>query len=394
MVNLKINSHNEWDTLKEVIVGSAKQSTAAIEYYSDSKISEEMQIKILKLCNEASPQWFLDEVNEDLDNLADIIKKFGAKVFRPTEHDIKKIYSSPFWSAVGNNFYNVRDLHLVIGDYVIESSSPRISRYYEATALYDIWYKYLDKGFKWISAPKPRIYKNPLEPLFVNENDRVLTEEDLKHKQLSGGRLEKLHKLNEDEIYFEAANTVRMGRDLLFLISTSGNLKAANWLQNILGKDYKVHTTDKLYRADHIDTTVMCLKPGKVLLNSKRASPKNIPSIFDKWEKIWFDEVVEIPEHEINFQKNVRDKVSMKLKELGFDSIINSMCSPWVGMNFLSLDKKHILVDERQTKLIKLLETHKFEVIKVKLRHMYTQGGGIHCATLDTVRDSKLESYF
>ena len=55
---------------------------------------------------------------------------------------------------------------------------------------------------------------------------------------------------------------------------------------------------------------------------------------------------------------------------------------------------KHIIEDERQTKLIKLLETHKFEVIKVKLRHMYTQGGGIHCATLDTVRDSKLESYF
>jgi glycine amidinotransferase/scyllo-inosamine-4-phosphate amidinotransferase 1 len=28
------------------------------------------------------------------------------------------------------------------------------------------------------------------------------------------------------------------------------------------------------------------------------------------------------------------------------------------------------------------------------MRHIYTQGGGIHCATLDTVRDSKLESYF
>ena len=55
---------------------------------------------------------------------------------------------------------------------------------------------------------------------------------------------------------------------------------------------------------------------------------------------------------------------------------------------------KTVLVDERQKNLIKFLENNKFEVITAKMRHMYTQGGGIHCATLDTVRDSKLESYF
>ena len=70
------------------------------------------------------------------------------------------------------------------------------------------------------------------------------------------------------------------------------------------------------------------------------------------------------------------------------------MASPWVGMNFLSVDKETVVVDERQTELIKLLEMKKFKIIKVKMRHMYTQGGGLHCATLDTVRDSKYESYF
>ena len=70
------------------------------------------------------------------------------------------------------------------------------------------------------------------------------------------------------------------------------------------------------------------------------------------------------------------------------------MASPWVGMNFLSFDQETILVDERQINLIKLLEQHNFKIVPVKLRHMYTQGGGIHCATLDTVRNSKLENYF
>ena len=70
------------------------------------------------------------------------------------------------------------------------------------------------------------------------------------------------------------------------------------------------------------------------------------------------------------------------------------MSSPWVGMNLLSYDQETVIVDERQTKLIKVLEKYKFKIVPVKMRHIYTQGGGIHCATLDTVRDSKLESYF
>ena len=65
-----------------------------------------------------------------------------------------------------------------------------------------------------------------------------------------------------------------------------------------------------------------------------------------------------------------------------------------MGLNFLSIDPNTVVVDERQTALIKLLEKRKFTVVPIRMRHIYTQGGGIHCATLDTVRDSRLESYF
>ena len=69
------------------------------------------------------------------------------------------------------------------------------------------------------------------------------------------------------------------------------------------------------------------------------------------------------------------------------------MSSPWVGMNLLSIDQETVIVDERQKNFIKFLEQNKIKVIPVKMRHIYTQGGGIHCATLDTVRDSKLELF-
>ena len=70
------------------------------------------------------------------------------------------------------------------------------------------------------------------------------------------------------------------------------------------------------------------------------------------------------------------------------------MSSPWVGLNFLSVSPDTVLVEKRQSALISLLEKNNFNVVPIQMRHMYTQGGGIHCATLDTVRDSKLESYF
>ena len=391
---MKLNSHNEWDKLKEIIVGTAKKSTAVLSWKKNHNLSYKDISDARKLASEAYPKWFLEEIEEDLDVLAKVLENYGAKVFRPNVHDISKIYSSPFWSSNGNNIYNVRDLNLVVGNKVIESPSHNISRYFEATALYDIWYEYFDEGFTWIAGPKPKLETNPVKPYFRDEKERVLTAEDKMHQELTGGRLEKLHKLVEDEILFEAANTLRMGRDLLYLVSSSGNYKGGKWLQSVLGEDYKVHITDKLYRASHLDSTVMCLKPGLVLLNSKRASKDNLPEIFNKWDKIWFDDVAPTSEKELIFQKDIRDPIAKELTNMGFSSNLGSMSSPWVGMNILSLDTETVLVDERQTNLIKKLKEYKFKTIPVKLRHMYTQGGGIHCATLDTVRESKLESYF
>ena len=67
------------------------------------------------------------------------------------------------------------------------------------------------------SCPKAVLDYEVLVPYFRSDEDRILTEEDL-HKELTGGRLERLHKLSEKEILFEAANSVRMGKDILYLI--------------------------------------------------------------------------------------------------------------------------------------------------------------------------------
>lgn len=390
----KINSHNEWDTLREIIVGTAEGSMAVLTWSRPDQIPEKIKEQAYAIAKKAYPQWFLDEVAEDLERLSDLLKSFGVKVHRPKAYDLSRMYASPFWSSTSNNSYNARDLNLVVGNTVIESPSYLASRYYEAAALYPIWYKYLKQGFRWIAGPKPMLDYEAKLPYFRDENERVLTHEDLKHQELTGGRLEKLHKLGEQEILFEAANTLRMGKDLLYLVSSSGNYLGARWLQSVLGDEYRVHTTEDIYRSSHIDSTAMCLRPGLVLLNSTRVNEKNCPKLFDQWDKIYFEDVAPTSEQELKLQKEVRDPLGHELAALGFQTNLHDMSSPWVGMNFLSVDPQTVIVDERQTKLIKLLEQHKFTVATVRMRHIYTQGGGIHCATLDTVRDSKLESYF
>jgi N-dimethylarginine dimethylaminohydrolase len=62
-------------------------------------------------------------------------------------------------------------------------------------------------------------------------------------------------------------------------------------------------------------------------------------------------------------------------------------------MNLLSLDRETVVVDDRQTALIKTLESHKLTTIPIPFRHAHLMKGGIHCSTLDTVRDSRMESY-
>ena len=85
---MKINSHNEWDKLLEIIVGSARGTSAVIEWHKQEKIKTEVLKEACELCKEATPKKILEETSEDLDNLAKTLEKWGAKVFRPNEHDI------------------------------------------------------------------------------------------------------------------------------------------------------------------------------------------------------------------------------------------------------------------------------------------------------------------
>lgn len=351
---MKINSNNDWDPLKEIIVGRAdKARVPTVDLSTMSMSYANHNIEKIKPLEGEYPQWLIDEANEDAEELCSVLTKAGVIVHRPEYVDHSKVFTTPDWSTTGWYTWCPRDLLLPLNNLMIETPSPCRSRLFETRAYHDIMLSAIKDGTEWISAPKPK-----------------LLDESYQFEDLS------TPSLNNLEPIFDAPNCIRLGRDILFQISNTGNWLGFQWLKNILEpRGYRLHAAEHIYSFAHFDSTIIPLRPGLVLLNSTRVTPDNCPKLFKGWDKIYFSDV------------NINP-----VTQSGPGSV--SPCSPYIGMNILSIDQNTVIVGEDQNNLIHILEQKGFTVIPTRMRHAQTLSGGYHCATLDIVRKGNLEDYF
>jgi scyllo-inosamine-4-phosphate amidinotransferase 1 len=345
---MKVNSNTEWGTLKEVILGRAenaqipktkKHDIHCVDYANYDTVSGLPAGKY--------PEQVIDETVEDLDAFQKQLESVNVTVHRPEIKNLGLLCATPDWTSDGYYMYCPRDSVLVIGDMLIETPMPLRSRYFETLGYRKLFKEYFSKGSRWISAPKPELL------------DDLYDRSDLSKPTLT-----------EYEIAFDAANVIKCGRDIFYLVSNSGNKLGSQWLQSTLGEKYNVHIMDNIYAYVHVDTTILPLAPGKVLLNPSRVNNNNIPAYFKSWDKIWAEDPIPTPfiDHW-------------------------APASPWLSMNVLSISENLVAVEKNQIPLIKQLESRGFDVMPVQMRHARTLSGGPHCVTLDTVRDDKYEDF-
>jgi glycine amidinotransferase/scyllo-inosamine-4-phosphate amidinotransferase 1 len=341
-----VSIHNEWDRLEEVIVGRVDNARIPIADISLHAIEYEHHALAELIPSGPFPKKVIEETFEDLEILCDQLKKLGIVVRRPNIFDHNMVVQTPYWST--NGFYNYcpRDVFVTVGNTIIEAPMTLRSRQFESLSYKDHLVEYMKSGASWVSAPKP-----------------VLEDKSYDVTAPAGNRLLDL------EPIFDAANTLRIGKDILYLVSDSGNALGCKWLQNFLGKSYTVHPMKNLYAKTHIDSTIMVLRPGLVLLNPSRVDKNNCPLIFKKWDKIWCPNMIDV----------------------GYTT--EPYSSEWIGMNLLMIDLDIAIVEKVQKPLINALEKHKINVIPLSLRHSRTLGGGFHCVTLDIRRKGQLEQY-
>jgi N-dimethylarginine dimethylaminohydrolase len=347
-----ISVHNEWDPLEEIVVGIADDAHFPVDDISfalsiDPRSGRpDFQFTALKL-GSLSRQ-VVEETNEDLEQLVDALENEGVVVRRPKPHPSRNRIVTPFWETDVFFAYCPRDIMLAVGDTIIETPCMQRSRYFESFCYEDIYVDYTMQGARWISAPKPKLRGDDFNLCGTQE-----------------------HVLKNREPIFEAANVIRAGRDLFYLVSDGANELGARWLQNTLGAGYRVHLCKDLYSGLHIDSTIALLKPGLFLANPERVSKHNVPEPLRKWEMIFAPEMEDWQQSDSGYVSSV-----------------------WIGMNLLMVNPGLAVVDAKQVALIALLEKHDIDVIPLTLRHGRTLGGGFHCVTLDVRRTGNKEDYF
>ncbi len=343
-----VSVYNEWDPLEEIIVGTATgarvprvdRSVYTVEFAGRYDRQDEVPSGLY-------PDRVIQETEAELQNLCEELEKIGVVVRRPGQRETAAEITTPDWSTDGFHDYCPRDGLLAIGDLVIETPMALRARFLESLAYKDLLLEYFASGARWISAPKPRLLDEMFEPAAP-----------------AGERLQNL------EPVFDAANIMRVGTDVLYLVSDSGNELGWQWLQAVLGKKYTVHPCRNLYSSTHVDSTVVPLRPGLVLVNPSRVNDDNMPDFLRSWNVLHCPEPVDI----------------------GFTGD-RPHCSVWIAMNLLMVRPDLAVVDRRQTDLMRLLEKNGIDVLPLQLTHSRTLSGGFHCVTMDVRRSGSLETY-
>jgi N-dimethylarginine dimethylaminohydrolase len=158
-------------------------------------------------------------------------------------------------------------------------------------------------------------------------------------------------------------------------VSSTGNELGGQWLQIILGDEFRVHFLKDVYFGSHIDSTFVALRPGLMLCNPARVNSETLPGILKQWDIIYSPPMEATDRYDADYLS----------KCIGSD---------WIDMNLFSINPDLVVVDRDQTALIRLLEKQGLDVIPLKLRHAKLLGGGFHCVTLDIRRRGTLQRYF
>ena len=304
-----IFSYNEWDPIKEIVVGRADFAN----WPSDDPVfaleSEKTTWTETPVPSGPVPDWIIDEANEDLDILSGTLEQLGIVVHRPKAIN--------FQERGGMYNYCPRDRFLIHGTTLVDPAMMYPCRDMEAEALEEVVY-----------------------------------------------RADNIVRMPRDQgMILDAANVLRLNDRMLFLESASGNKRAYSWLS----KQFPDVTIElcNFYSGVHIDSTIVPLREGLVLLNASRVSMETLPSVFHDWECVW-----------------VADVVAQDFYQYPY-------ASKWIALNMLVVDPTTVIVDRNQTNLIRMLELYKFTVIPLELRHSRTLGGGFHCVTLDLIRETQ-----
>jgi glycine amidinotransferase len=362
-----VNSWNEWDPLKHIIVG---RPDGTMIQAPELAIQRDWPDDGFPLGSYGPyPEEMLEKAKAEMNNFTEVLESKGVRVDRPTPLDFTQTVQTPDW--VQESMFGCmppRDLLLTVGNEILEATMSYRSRWYEYICYRPLLEQYFheDPNFRHEAAPKPRLTQRTYKENFYENWNSLSKEEQYAAADTSDWIITQVEPL------FDAADVVRFGKDLFVQNSMVTNDAGIDWLRRHF-PDHRVHTVKfKETLPWHMDTTIVPIRPGLVLFNPVRTPlVEEQRKLFEAND--W--EIVEAP------KSVLKEKMPM------------CFCSIWLNMNVLVIDPNTVCVEASETPMLELLDKYGIEVIPVPFYNVASLGGGLHCGTADVYREGTLEDY-
>ena len=404
------NAWNGWDPLKQVVLGNVFKP----EFFEDLK-DHKLRDLLQKL---------LYETHEDLDNIQKTLESLGVDVVRlhpnltqaatlaeTTTHGVGYSSIMEYYEEQKSAFNGIPKPALMPRDYLITMGDKIL-----LTQQYPEFHKFMtSSGQNFINPdcldmrltvdPKNRKFRGPLRP----RKEYVEYDTTYKEEWFDVSIPEGTFSNDPDFIRamgytwgFWAPTVTRVGDTLIL------DTKDVENLDDAMIELYPKFKHTKTANGGHSDATFNLPKPGLVIaasyideeifketcpgwdvLKIRTGTEKTMESEYGNWQQ----------------QKHLTDGkwwTPDAKDNPGYTKFIEEWLNTWTGyseetqfeVNMLSVNENTILSMNYQKQVHDKLKEHGIEPIYCRFRHRNFWDGGLHCLTLDTVREGGIQSYF
>ena len=405
----KINSYNGWDPLKQVILGNVFEP----EFFEDLPDTRTRDLI----------QQLLYETHEDLDNIQKTMEDMGVDVVRTPANatmladlsdglpQISKHTSVMDWVEKSNTdkfqghgipkpCLSPRDFFISMGDKVLYTNGFHQSKGLQVNGqslinpeVLDMRLKGDEHTFGRFIPSKSYMEDNglPVDWLSWNAHER---------KKMESVRGNQVARYKASTQMFWAPTITRIGDTLII------DKKDVRNLPEVISELYPNYKTPHVAIGGHNDGTFCTPKPGLVVC-APWLKPEHFKETFPGWD------ILRI-EHPNQMQSDWGDWQNEKHLSQGrwwhpkqkdnkaFARFVDAWLSKWVGyveetvfeVNMLSVSPDVILSLNYQKEVHNKLKQHGIEPVYCRFRHRNFWDAGLHCLTVDTVRDGGMQNYF
>ena len=336
------NSNNEYGKLRSVVIGRAANANWPTDdpnftrYWKYACYTKDVKFPY-KFDNE-----IIEHVDEMICDIIDTLNELDIEVVRPRIENWTNGVATHQYVTTGMNTLAMRENLISIGNKVIECPHIFRAKHWEGSIAYQPIKKYVQaNGGVYITAPR------------IDLVHGTMTHDTKKNELVCR---------NEDPI-FSGCDILKFGKTILYFTSCKSNMLGAEWLQGVLGDEFKVVPTNRFYFYEGLNNNILPLDDSTLLVNADRIGAEAIPKELKDYRKIMVSDI--------------KDTKCFK----------HAYGSKYQNFQILSLDPVTKIVDTGQPQLSKLLTAYGFKVIEKNLPHTQTFGFGYHSLVTDLVRD-------